>query len=110
MQHQKFGPHSNGKQHNDGVDIEVNENDKVIASFDGKVAFVGSNIKSFGNMILIKHDKKWITAYSKVGKSLVAQGDLVKKGDIIASMEDNNILHFQIRKSRNPINPETLLN
>ena len=106
----KFGPHSNGKQHNDGVDIEVNENEEVIASFDGKVAFVGSNIKSFGNMILIKHDKKWITAYSKVGKTLVSQGDFVKKGDIIASMEDNNVLHFQIRKSRNPVNPEILLN
>ena len=106
----KFGPHSNGKQHNDGVDIKVKENDKVMASFDGKVAFVGSNIKSFGNMILIKHDKRWITAYSKLGKSLVNEGDLVKKGEAIASMGDNNILHFQIRKSRNPINPESLLN
>ena len=106
----KFGPHSNGKQHNDGVDIEVKDNDKIMASFDGKVAFVGSNIKSFGNMILIKHDKSWITAYSKVGKSLVIEGDFVKKGDTIASMGDSNILHFQIRKSRNPINPEALLN
>ena len=61
-------------------------------------------------MILIKHDKRWITAYSKLGKSLVNEGDLVKKGEAIASMGDNNILHFQIRKSRNPINPESLLN
>jgi Membrane proteins related to metalloendopeptidases len=51
----KFGPYSNGKQHNDGIDIEINDNKNIKASYDGKVAFVGSNIISFGNMILIKH-------------------------------------------------------
>ena len=62
-------------------------------------------------MILIKHDKVWVTAYAKVGKLFVSEGDVIKKGDIIASMGNgNNILHFQIRKSRNPINPLTLLN
>ncbi len=106
----RFGSYSNGKQHNDGIDIEVNKSKEIKAAFDGKVAFVGSNIKSFGNMILIKHDNKWVSAYSKLGVSLVSEGQNVKKGDVIASMKENKVLHFQIRKSRNPIDPEKLLN
>ena len=105
-----FGLFANGKQHYDGIDIEVAENKNVKASSDGMVAFVGSNIKSFGNMILIKHDAKWISAYTKLGKSMVSEGDLVKKGDVIGKMQNKKILHFQIRKSRNPVNPEKLLN
>ena len=107
----KFGYYPDGKQHNDGIDIIVKGDKNVKASSDGKVAFVGSKLRSFGNMILIKHDKVWVTAYAKVGKLFVSEGDVIKKGDIIASMgNSNNILHFQIRKSRNPINPLTLLN
>ncbi len=105
----KFGSYANGKQHNDGIDILVDNDSKVIASFDAKVAFVGSRIKSFGNMILLKHDKEWISAYSKIDFSMVKEGDIVKKGQVIAQLKKNSSLHFQIRKSRNPINPESIL-
>ncbi len=106
----KFGTFSDGKQHYDGIDILVNDDEKVIASYDGKVAFVGSRIKSFGNMIILKHDKEWISAYSKISLAKVKEGEVVKKGQIIALIKKNNSLHFQIRKSRNPVNPETFLN
>ncbi len=105
----KFGPYSNGKQHYDGIDIKV-ENNRIIASADGRIAFVGSKIKSFGNMILIKHDSKWISAYSKIGKAKVKEGEFVKKGQFIASVKQDNVFHFQIRNSRNPVNPKSLLN
>ena len=105
----KFGPYSNGKQHYDGIDIRVEDN-RILASADGKVAFVGSKIKSFGNMILIKHDSKWISAYSKIGKTDVTEGQVVKKGQFIASVKEDKTFHFQIRKSRNPVNPQSLLN
>ena len=61
-------------------------------------------------MILIKHDSKWISAYSRVGETRVSEGELVKKGQFIAFVKDDKIFHFQIRKSRNPINPFLLLN
>ncbi len=105
----KFGPFSDGKQHYDGIDLKVQDN-RIYAAADGKVAFVGSKIKSFGNMILIKHDSKWISAYSKVGENKVNEGDLVKKGQLIALVKKDKIFHFQIRKSRNPIDPTLLLN
>ena len=86
----------NGTQHHDGIDIKAKGDQPVIASSDGKVAFVGSNIRSFGNMILIKHNKEWISAYSKVEIANVTEGDFVKKGQIIGSLKDAKTLHFQI--------------
>lgn len=105
-----FGSFDNGKQHNDGINIKVFENKPVLASREGKVAFVGSNLKSFGNMILIKHDKVWVTAYARVTEFNVSEGDFVKKGDVIGNIAKDTILHFQIRKSRNPVNPINYLN
>lgn len=105
-----FGSFDNGKQHNDGINIKVLEDNPVLASMDGKVAFVGSNLKSFGNMILIKHNKVWVTAYARITEFMVSEGDFVKKGDIIGNILKDDTLHFQIRKSRNPVNPLLYLN
>ena len=105
-----FGPFDNGNQHNDGVDILVSSDQSIKASMSGKVAFVGSNLKSFGKMILIKHDNKFVTAYAKIDEFNVKEGDLVKKGQIIGKIFKNNSLHFQIRKSRNPVDPNLYFN
>ncbi len=105
----EFGPSAGGKRHNDGVDIKIVKNTEIRASADGKVAFIGSNIKSFGNMILIKHSKELISAYSKVDRVLVSDGDFIKRGEIIAITNKGNILNFQIRKSRNPIDPRKFI-
>ena len=105
-----FGPFGNGNQHNDGVNIFVSTNQPIKASMSGKVAFVGSNLKSFGKMILIKHDSKFVTAYAKINEFNVIEGDLVKKGQIIGKIYKNNTIHFQIRKSRNPVNPNLYIN
>ena len=105
-----FGPFDNGNQHNDGVNILVLTDQSIKASMDGKVAFVGSNLKSFGKMILIKHDSKFVTAYAKVNEFNVMEGDIVKKGQIIGKIYKNNSIHFQIRKSRNPVDPNLYIN
>ena len=63
-----FGSFDNGNQHNDGINILVSTDQSIKASMSGKVAFVGSNLKSFGKMILIKHDSQFITAYAKVNE------------------------------------------
>ena len=105
-----FGPFDNGNQHNDGVDILVSTDQLIKASMSGKVAFVGSNLKSFGKMILIKHNDEFVTAYAKINEFNVMEGDLVKKGEVIGKIYKNNSVHFQIRKSRNPVNPNLYIN
>ena len=105
-----FGPFDNGNQHNDGVNILVSTDQSIKASMGGKVAFVGSNLKSFGKMILIKHNSQFVTAYAKINEFNVKEGDLVKKGQTIGKIYKNNSIHFQIRKSRNPVNPNLYIN
>ena len=105
-----FGPFDNGNQHNDGVNILVSTDQSIKASMSGKVAFVGSNLKSFGKMILIKHDSQFVTAYARINEFNVMEGDLVKKGQVIGKIYKNNSVHFQIRKSRNPVNPNLYIN
>ena len=105
-----FGPFDNGNQHNDGINILVSTDQSIKASMGGKVAFVGSNLKSFGKMILIKHDSKFVTAYARIDEFSVMEGDFVKKGQIIGKIYSNNSIHFQIRKSRNPVNPNLYIN
>ncbi len=105
-----FGPFDNGNQHNDGVNILVSTDQSIKASMGGKVAFVGSNLKSFGKMILIKHDSQFVTAYARINEFSVMEGDLVKKGQVIGKVYKNNSIHFQIRKSRNPVNPNLYIN
>ena len=106
----KYGLFGKG-QHYDGIDIKIKKNQPVYSSQSGKVAFVGSQLKKFGNLILIKHKKGWLTAYSNVGKYTVKQGDIVTKGQIISFGASNkNSFHFQIRHNRNPVNPINYLN
>ena len=106
----EFGPFDNGNQHNDGIDILVLSDQSIKASMSGKVAFVGSNLKSFGKMILIKHDSQFVTAYARINEFNVMEGDLVKKGQVIGKIYKNNSVHFQIRRSRNPVNPNLYIN
>ena len=98
-------------QHNDGIDIKLKMNTPIFSSHQGKIAFIGSQIKKFGNLILIKHDNGWLTAYSNIGKYNVKQGQRVTKKQIIAySSSNNEIFHFQIRYKRNPVNPNSYIN
>lgn len=105
-----FGPFDNGNQHNDGVNILVLTDQSIKASMSGEVAFVGSNLKSFGKMILIKHNSQFVTAYAKIDEFNVMEGDFVTKGQTIGKIYKNNSIHFQIRKSRNPVNPNLYVN
>ena len=107
---ERFGHVAKGVQ-NDGVNITAALGTPVAASSDGTVAFVGKNLKSFGNMILIKHKNGWITAYAHLDDITVTEGQDLAAGTVIGSVGDTgkvNVpqLHFQIRKSRTPVNPE----
>ena len=109
----EFGPSQRGV-HNDGVNIAAKQGVTVGAAARGRVAFVGSNIKSFGRLVLIKHDGGIITAYAHLGDIAVKEGDIVTVGQVIGSIGKSGRvetpqLHFEIRKSRQPVDPRSLL-
>lgn len=80
----------------------------------GTVAFVGRDIKSFGTLVLVKHDGGIITAYAHLDQVMVKEGDVVEAGSQIATVGTSGKvaepqLHFEIRKSRQPIDPRRLI-
>jgi len=104
-----FGPSQRGV-HNDGVKIAAKEGLIVAAAANGQVAFVGTNIKSFGKLVLLKHDGSIITAYAHLGEITVKEGQIVTAGQAIGTIGKSGRvetpqLHFEIRKSRQPVDP-----
>jgi len=109
----EFGPSQRGV-HNDGVNIAASEGASVGAAAKGRVAFVGTNIKSFGKLVLVKHEGGIITAYAHLGDISVKEGELVTAGQSIGTIGrsgrvNNPQLHFEIRKSRQPVDPRNLI-
>lgn len=109
----EFGPAERGV-HNDGINIAAASGTSVTAAATGTVAFIGRDIKSFGTLILVKHDGGIITAYAHLDGVAVKEGDIVSIGDKIGTVGstgkvDSPQLHFEIRKSRRPIDPRNLI-
>jgi murein DD-endopeptidase MepM/ murein hydrolase activator NlpD len=109
----EFGPSARGV-HNDGVNISSTPGAPVMVSATGTVAFVGENIKNFGKLVLVKHDGGIITAYAHLKDIAVSEGQVLTAGDTIGSVGatgrvDRPQLHFEIRKSRQPIDPRSLI-
>ena len=79
------------------------------AAGEGKVIFSGNSLRSYGNLIIVKHNNNYITIYAHNSKNLVKEGDSVKRGQKIAEMgnteSDTVKLHFELRKDSKPIDP-----
>ncbi len=108
-----FGPQKKGL-YNDGINIEVSKGTEVHSSQEGTVAYVGNELKGYGNLIIIKHPDKMITAYGHLGETKVKRGQKVEKQQIIASVGDTgNVnspqLYFGLRRGRDAINPQHYL-
>lgn len=106
---QEFGPMAKG-QHNDGVNIAAARGTPVRAAENGVVAYVGNELKGFGNLLLIKHADGWMTAYAHNDQLLVGKGDQVRRGQQIATVgSSGNVtqpqLHFELRKGTEAVNP-----
>lgn len=104
-----FGPMAKG-QHNDGVNIAAPRGTPVKAAENGVVAYVGNELKGFGNLLLIKHADGWMTAYAHNDQLMVRKGEQVKKGQQIATVgSSGNVtqpqLHFEIRRGTEAVNP-----
>jgi murein DD-endopeptidase MepM/ murein hydrolase activator NlpD len=109
-----FGPRPNGQQ-NDGINVAVPENTPVKAAEDGVVAYAGSELKGYGNLVLVRHPNGYVTAYAHAKELLVKRGDQIKRGQVIAkSGQTGNVdapqLHFEVRKGPSPQDPLPMLN
>jgi LysM repeat protein len=109
----KFGP-KNGGLYNDGINIKAKEGDGVKSSEDGVVAYVGNELKGYGNLVIVKHSGGWITAYAHLQNTSVKRGQNVAKGEKIGTVgATGNVsspqLYFGLRKGRDAVNPENYL-
>jgi murein DD-endopeptidase MepM/ murein hydrolase activator NlpD len=99
---------------NDGINIAVPEGTSVRAAESGVVAYAGSELKGYGNLVLIRHPNGFVTAYANNGELDVKRGDTVKRGQVIAkSGQSGNVnspqLHFELRKGSTPVDPTNYL-
>jgi lipoprotein NlpD len=96
-----------------GIDIAGKLGDPVTAASDGKVVYAGNSLRGYGNLVIIKHDNTYLTAYAHNRTLLVKEGDTVKKGQKIAEMGDTDAtsvkLHFELRVNGKPVNPTPYL-
>ena len=104
-----FGKRADGS-HNDGVDVAVPFGTDVLAAEDGVVAYAGNEVKTYGNLVLVRHDNGWVTAYAYNDKVLVQRGDRVKRGQPIAKAGksgavDQPQVHFELRQGSKPVDP-----
>ena len=98
---------------NKGIDIAGKVGEPVLAASDGKVVYAGNSLRGYGNLVIIKHDNTYLTAYAHNSKLLVKEGDAVRKGQRIAEMGDTDAnaikLHFELRVNGKPVNPTPYL-
>jgi lipoprotein NlpD len=98
------------QSHNQGIDIENTAgNQSVLAAEAGQVVYAGQGLSSLKNLIIIKHNEHYLTAYANDSRLLVNEEQQVKAGQAIAEIEAMVALHFQIRKNGVPVNPLSLL-
>ena len=99
---------------NDGIDISVPEGTAVKAAENGLVIYSGDELEGFGNLVLIRHEDGWVSAYAHNKQLEVARGDKVRRGQIIARSGRTGdaelpMVHFELRKDSNPVDPQQFL-
>ena len=109
----KFGPKKGGL-YNDGINIKAREGASVGSAEDGVVAYVGNELKGYGNLIIIKHSQGWITAYAHLKEFNVKRGQKILKSQKIGLVGSTGSvsfpqLYFGLRKGREALNPQNYL-
>jgi len=108
-----FGGKPNGLK-NEGINIAVPEGTSIRAADDGVVAYAGNELKGYGNLVLIRHQDGYVTAYAHAKELFVKRGDTVKRGDVIAKAGQTGSvsspqLHFEVRKGATALDPMQFL-
>lgn len=98
---------------NKGVDIGGTAGEPVLAAADGRVVYVGAGLRGYGNLIILKHDNVFLTAYAHNQALLVKEDQSVTKGQKIAEMGSSDTdrvkLHFEVRRQGKPVDPSKYL-
>lgn len=108
-----FGQRADGT-HNDGINLSVPLGTSVHAAEAGTVAYAGAELKGYGNLILLRHDNGWVTAYAHNDQLMVKRGDKVQRGQVIAragrtGSVDQPQVHFELRQGSKPVDPVPFL-
>ena len=94
---------------NKGIDIAARAGDPVLAAADGRVVYAGAGLRGYGNLIIVKHNNTYLTAYAHNQALLVKEDQMVRQGQKIAEMgstdADRVKLHFEIRRQGKPVDP-----
>lgn len=98
----------NGEPH-EGIDIAAPEGTDILAAENGTVIF-SDRLSGYGKTVMLKHAHHWVTLYAHCQETLVAEGDVVERGDIIARVGETGRatgphLHFEVRQGEMPRNP-----
>ncbi len=108
-----YGPKKDGL-HNDGINISARRAEPVVAAENGVVVYADDQLKGFGNLILIRHADRWMTAYGHLGEFKVKRGQEIRRGDVIGTVGssgqvDSPQLHFEVRRGTDALNPKLYL-
>lgn len=108
-----YGPKTNGL-HNDGINIAAPRGTSVMAADNGVVVYAGDKIKGSGNLVLLRHDNGWMTAYAHLDKIIVTKGTVLKRGQKLGTVGSTGSvstpqLHFEVRKGTHAVNPAKYL-
>jgi len=98
---------------NKGYDIGGKAGDPVLASADGRVVYAGAGLRGYGNLVILKHNNTYLTAYAHNQTLLVKEDQTVRRGQKIAEMGSSDTdrvkLHFEIRRQGKPVDPSRYL-
>jgi len=108
-----YGPKKGGL-HNDGINIKAPRGTSVAAAENGVVVYSGNDLKGTGNLILVRHSDRWMSAYAHLENKLVKRGDVIKRGQQIGTVGstgsvDSPQLHFELRRGTKALNPSVYL-
>lgn len=108
-----YGPKKGGL-HNDGINIAAPRGTSVQAAENGVVVYVGNELRGFGNLILVRHEGRYMSAYAHLDNFKITRGATVKRGQVIGTVGSTGSvsspqLHFEIRKGTRAVNPKTYL-
>lgn len=105
----EFG-NKQGGQRNDGINLSLPVGTQICAAEDGLVIYAGNELQGYGNLLLLRHEGGWVSAYAHNSKLLVQRGERVRRGDVIAQSGVTGAvtrpqLHFELRYQNRPVDP-----